>query len=81
MHKKKHVYIYMVYDSLPKPLPLIHITEPTRQAEISYAAFCLKKKNKKTHNKRSMPDHGVHFTVSPTNRPLRHTSNCITFDA
>ena len=29
-------------------LSLIHISEPTRQAEISYAVFCLKKKNKKT---------------------------------
>ena len=29
------------------PLSLIHISEPTRQAEISYAVFCLKKK--KTH--------------------------------
>eukprot|EP01017_Pseudomicrothorax_dubius_P027130 TRINITY_DN3088_c0_g2_i5.p1 TRINITY_DN3088_c0_g2~~TRINITY_DN3088_c0_g2_i5.p1 ORF type:complete len:130 (-),score=65.36 TRINITY_DN3088_c0_g2_i5:20-409(-) len=30
--------------SAPK-LSLIHISEPTRQAEISYAVFCLKKKN------------------------------------
>ena len=30
-------------------LSLIHISEPTRQAEISYAVFCLKKK-KKTKN-------------------------------
>ena len=30
-------------------LSLIHISEPTRQAEISYAVFCLKKK--KTHTK------------------------------
>ena len=29
-------------------LSLIHISEPTRQAEISYAVFCLKKKK---HNK------------------------------
>ena len=29
-------------------LSLIHISEPTRQAEISYAVFCLKKKNKHT---------------------------------
>ena len=29
-------------------LSLIHISEPTRQAEISYAVFCLKKKNNKT---------------------------------
>ena len=27
-------------------LSLIHISEPTRQAEISYAVFCLKKKNR-----------------------------------
>ena len=27
-----------------KALSLIHISEPTRQAEISYAVFCLKKK-------------------------------------
>src|SRR5674476_1262439 len=27
-----------------KNLSLIHISEPTRQAEISYAVFCLKKK-------------------------------------
>ena len=30
-----------------KALSLIHISEPTRQAEISYAVFCLKKKKKK----------------------------------
>ena len=29
-----------------KELSLIHISEPTRQAEISYAVFCLKKKKK-----------------------------------
>ena len=29
-------------------LSLIHISEPTRQAEISYAVFCLKKKNNET---------------------------------
>ena len=28
-------------------LSLIHISEPTRQAEISYAVFCLKKKKHK----------------------------------
>ena len=30
----------------PFDLSLIHISEPTRQAEISYAVFCLKKKKK-----------------------------------
>ena len=33
-------------------LSLIHISEPTRQAEISYAVFCLKKKKKKKTNKK-----------------------------
>ena len=32
-------------------LSLIHISEPTRQAEISYAVFCLKKKKKKKKHK------------------------------
>ena len=30
--------------ALALALSLIHISEPTRQAEISYAVFCLKKK-------------------------------------
>ena len=30
-------------------LSLIHISEPTRQEAISYAVFCLKKKNTKSH--------------------------------
>ena len=34
-------------------LSLIHISEPTRQAEISYAVFCLKKKKNKKQNKAS----------------------------
>ena len=34
-------------------LSLIHISEPTRQAEISYAVFCLKKK--KNTEKKSEP--------------------------
>ena len=29
-------------------LSLIHISEPTRRTPISYAVFCLKKKNKKS---------------------------------
>src|SRR5674476_1141625 len=32
--------------SMGQYLSLIHISEPTRQAEISYAVFCLKKKIK-----------------------------------
>ena len=31
-------------------LSLIHISEPTRQAEISYAVFCLKKKKNNTRH-------------------------------
>ena len=41
---------YKVYADLISSnihLSLIHISEPTRQAEISYAVFCLKKKKKK----------------------------------
>ena len=34
---------------LTQELSLIHISEPTRQAEISYAVFCLKKKKTKKH--------------------------------
>src|SRR5678809_80728 len=32
------------YQVMSLSLSLIHISEPTRQAEISYAVFCLKKK-------------------------------------
>src|SRR5678809_33262 len=34
-------------------LSLIHISEPTRQAEISYAVFCLKKKKKNTQTRKT----------------------------
>src|SRR5678810_1421939 len=37
----------------PWDLSLIHISEPTRQAEISYAVFCLKKKKKKKEKQQS----------------------------
>ena len=37
-------------ESSPYLLSLIHISEPTRQAEISYAVFCLKKKKKRKKN-------------------------------
>ena len=33
-------------------LSLIHISEPTRLGMISYAVFCLKKKNKKKYKSR-----------------------------
>src|SRR5674476_643725 len=33
----------LTFDDRPLDLSLIHISEPTRQAEISYAVFCLKK--------------------------------------
>ena len=39
-------------------LSLIHISEPTRQAEISYAVFCLKKKkNKHSYTLKTCPQH------------------------
>src|SRR5674476_536365 len=34
--------------AIARALSLIHISEPTRQAEISYAVFCLKKKKNTT---------------------------------
>ena len=34
----------------PLALSLIHISEPTRLLSISYAVFCLKKKNTTRHN-------------------------------
>src|SRR5674476_1635760 len=52
MAKQLHAWVYPliyapVYTSANTHrmlLSLIHISEPTRQAEISYAVFCLKKK-------------------------------------
>ena len=40
-------------------LSLIHISEPTRQAEISYAVFCLKKKKKKEYKPKRKEQTGV----------------------
>ena len=41
------------FDEVALGLSLIHISEPTRQAEISYAVFCLKKKKKKIRRTQS----------------------------
>ena len=41
-------------------LSLIHISEPTRQAEISYAVFCLKKKKKKTKKTQQQHKHAYY---------------------
>ena len=38
----------------PLHLSLIHISEPTRQAETSYAVFCLKKKKKNKKKKKEL---------------------------
>ncbi len=46
---------------------LTHVTEPTRQAEISYAVFCLKKKKDMT-NKPSYDDN--HSPLIPTTSGL-----------
>ena len=45
----KSITLTMTHAQAAQLLSLIHISEPTRQAEISYAVFCLKKK-KKTKN-------------------------------
>src|SRR5665213_3331484 len=42
---------WLSMDAAARHLSLIHISEPTRQAEISYAVFCLKKKKKKKKKK------------------------------
>ena len=53
-------------------LSLIHISEPTRQAEISYAVFCLKKKKKKAHNN--------HRTIlSPNLHTITNTQTSIVY--
>ena len=49
-------------------LSLIHISEPTRQAEISYAVFCLKKKKKKKKEQSRLPIKYVN---------LQHECQCI----
>src|SRR5678809_208206 len=40
--RKCKVALWSDYGHRPQILSLIHISEPTRQAEISYAVFCLK---------------------------------------
>ena len=42
---------YLKSKEMSQNLSLIHISEPTRQAEISYAVFCLKKKKIKIKKK------------------------------
>ena len=44
-------WIEKLKDDTTLVLSLIHISEPTRQAEISYAVFCLKKKKTQKYNK------------------------------
>eukprot|EP01017_Pseudomicrothorax_dubius_P051503 TRINITY_DN9929_c0_g2_i1.p1 TRINITY_DN9929_c0_g2~~TRINITY_DN9929_c0_g2_i1.p1 ORF type:complete len:148 (+),score=42.12 TRINITY_DN9929_c0_g2_i1:135-578(+) len=43
---KRHFAHQKAENSRIQQLSLIHISEPTRQAEISYAVFCLKKKKR-----------------------------------
>ena len=49
---EKNLFLPPLLGGTVGALSLIHISEPTRQAEISYAVFCLKKKTKK--RKRNM---------------------------
>ena len=48
-------------------LPLIHISEPTRQADISYAVFCLKKKMLRNEKDN---------TITQTKKTSLNTSSC-----
>eukprot|EP00831_Metopus_contortus_P054309 TRINITY_DN45692_c0_g1_i1.p1 TRINITY_DN45692_c0_g1~~TRINITY_DN45692_c0_g1_i1.p1 ORF type:complete len:128 (-),score=37.65 TRINITY_DN45692_c0_g1_i1:36-419(-) len=47
-------------------LSLIHISEPTRPLYISYAVFCLKKKNKNKKNKDADIEHSSKHQHQPT---------------
>ena len=49
--KRRRCQMALVMNDTDMKLSLIHISEPTRQAEISYAVFCLKKKNQKKNKK------------------------------
>src|SRR5665213_581469 len=53
-------------------LSLIHISEPTRQAEISYAVFCLKKKNSEDRPADAGPDS---YFLLKIRRPPRSTQS------
>ena len=44
-------------------LSLIHISEPTRQAEISYAVFCLKKKNNNNNSQHNLIYYLLYFYI------------------
>src|SRR5665647_3677002 len=45
-----HIVANVSHNQDIKTLSLIHISEPTRRTPISYAVFCLKKKNIKRYN-------------------------------
>ena len=47
--KEGMVFALETWKGADDGLSLIHISEPTRLLSISYAVFCLKKKNRKTH--------------------------------
>ena len=47
LHYFQLIYFNQAAVGVVQTLSLIHISEPTRQAEISYAVFCLKKKKNK----------------------------------
>ena len=49
LFRRKMRTILTVIGVVVGTLSLIHISEPTRQAEISYAVFCLKKKKQKNN--------------------------------
>ena len=50
--------LFVEFNIFEQGLSLIHISEPTRRTPISYAVFCLKKKN---HQKKKQ------------NKPFKHT--------
>ena len=58
--------------NMSQDLSLIHISEPTRQAEISYAVFCLKKKKKKTKKEKKKEKQVYKQTIKKTEEKEKH---------
>ena len=58
-------------------LSLIHISEPTRQAEISYAVFCLKKTSRRDLSGQINHGQNQSFFLAPVNTTARLSSRIL----
>ena len=66
VHTLKKIAYKKLRENLKDYLSLIHISEPTRQAEISYAVFCLKKKKNKTMSHIHISETTIASNTAPT---------------